>query len=252
MTLRLPPALVAAGDALVRLDIVDSTMAEAARRFAAGSDDRRLWIVADEQTSGRGRRGRAWSSPPGNLHLTLLLPTATPPRDQPKLGFAVGAALARTARALLPPDASATLKWPNDLLVGGAKASGLLLEGLGGGAAVAIGVGVNIVAHPPDTPYPATHLRAHAPDLTRETFFAALAEALVAEIADFAEGRGFALTRPRWLAHAAHVGERIAVRQDRGVPEGRFEGIDDEGRLVLRTDAGMQRIAAGDVFPLDK
>lgn len=251
MTLALPETLRHAGDELVLLGQVDSTMDEARRRFAPGMSHR-VWIVADEQLAGRGRQGRSWVSPPGNLHMTVLVPTGTPLREQPKLGFAAGVALARAARMLLPEGARAEIKWPNDLLVGGAKASGLLLEGLGGGAAIAIGIGVNVMAHPPDTPYPATHLKAHAAAASRDRLFQALSAALVEEIETFADGRGFQLTRARWLAHAAHVGRSISVRQTDGPLEGVFEGLEEDGQLRLMTREGLRRIAAGDVFPLDK
>ncbi len=210
----------------------------------------RAWIVADAQEAGRGRSGRLWRSPPGNLHLTLLTPTVLAPRDQPKLGFAAGVALAEAAAALLPADAAVRLKWPNDLLVDGAKASGILLEGLGG-AAVAIGLGVNIAAHPDDTPYPATHLAAHAPRLDRASFFPVLAERLAATIAEL-EIDGFAPLRRRWLDRAAHLGQRISVRRDERTLEGLFRDIDEDGRLLLDADGTLVRIDAGDVFPLDK
>lgn len=249
--IELPPELRATGDELVDLGAVGSTMEEARRRFAPGLAHR-VWIVAREQTSGRGRQGRGWASPPGNLHMTLLLPTATPPRDQPKLGFAAGVALARAARSLLPEPVCVALKWPNDLLVAGAKASGLLLEGLGGGAAVGVGIGVNVVAHPADTPYRATHLSVEAPGLDRGRVFACLSRALVEEVDVFAEGRGFALTRQRWLGFAAHRGRQIIVRLDGREIEGVFVDIDADGRLLLDAADGRIPIAAGDVFPLDK
>jgi BirA family transcriptional regulator, biotin operon repressor / biotin---[acetyl-CoA-carboxylase] ligase len=249
--MQLPPQLSAFGDQLLTFASIDSTMEEARRRFDP-STPTRLWIVADEQGAGRGRQGRQWQSPGGNLHLTLLTPTQTPLRDQPKLGFVAGVALARAVASQLPDDALLRLKWPNDLLLNGAKVSGLLLEGLGQGAAVAIGIGVNIVAHPPDTPYPATHLRLAAPEPTRENVFASLATALVDELDRFADGSGFPLIRQRWLAHAAHLGNMIRVKQGATALEGIFRDIDADGRLLLETSGGLARIDAGDVFPLDK
>lgn len=246
----LPDAAAVRGDRLLHLRSVDSTMEEARRRWAAGETGR-LWIVADEQKAGRGRQGRDWRSPPGNLHLTLLTPTGLPLRDQPKLGFAAGVALAVAVQALLPR-AAVALKWPNDLLLGGAKAAGLLLEGLGQGAAIAIGIGCNVVAHPPDTPYAATHLAMAGPDLTRDMLFPRLVEALTAEIDRLADGSGFPLVRARWLALAGHLGAAITVRREQGALQGRFRGLDDDGRLLLETEAGLARIEAGDVFPLDK
>jgi BirA family transcriptional regulator, biotin operon repressor / biotin---[acetyl-CoA-carboxylase] ligase len=249
--MQLPPNLSALGDTLITFDTIDSTMDEARRRFDL-SMHTRLWIIAGEQGAGRGRLGRQWQSPPGNLHLTLLSPTHTPLRDQPKLGFVAGVALARAVSSLLPDGATLRLKWPNDLLLEGAKVSGLLLEGLGQGAAIAIGIGVNIVAHPPDTPYPAAHLRRAAPGITRESLFAKLAVALVEEIDLFANGSGFPLTRQRWLARAAHLGQSIRIRQGETSLEGIFRDIDTDGRLLLETSGGLARIDAGDVFPLDK
>jgi BirA family transcriptional regulator, biotin operon repressor / biotin---[acetyl-CoA-carboxylase] ligase len=174
------------------------------------------------------------------------------PSPQPKLGFAAGVALCRAARATLGSAATVALKWPNDLLIDGAKASGLLLEGHGQGAAVAVGIGVNVTSHPPHTPYPATHLGAHAICASRDALFVQLAAALADEIAAFAEGRGFQLTQARWMAQAAHLGQEISVRLAEGSAEGLFEGIDDDGQLRLATAQGLRRIAAGDVFPLDK
>jgi BirA family biotin operon repressor/biotin-[acetyl-CoA-carboxylase] ligase len=249
--LQLPPDRIAAGDRLCFHKTLDSTMEEARRTFASGVSSP-VWIVAGEQIAGRGRQGRVWTSPPGNLHVTLLLPTQTLLRDQPKLGFVAGVALARAIGQHLPAHTRLQLKWPNDVLIGGAKVSGLLLEGLGQGAAVAIGMGVNIVAHPPDTPYTATHLRAYNPKLTREMLFASLAKCLGEELDSFSEGCGFPLTRQRWLAQAAHLGKPIRIRQQQITLEGIFLDIDADGRLKLQTADGLVLVDAGDVFPLDK
>jgi BirA family transcriptional regulator, biotin operon repressor / biotin---[acetyl-CoA-carboxylase] ligase len=249
--MQLPAGLVATGDELLLFDTIDSTMEEARRRFTPELRHR-IWIVAGEQTAGRGRHGRIWVSPPGNLHLTLLAPVRVPLRIQPKLGFAAGVALAVAAEKLLPSGALLRLKWPNDLLLDGGKVSGLLLEGHGQGRAVAIGMGVNIVAHPQDTPYPAAHLGLRRPEITRDTFFSSLSSALAEELDSFSDGTGFPLTRQRWLARAAHLGQRIQVRQDADMLEGVFRDLDDEGQLLLETARGLLRIAAGDVFPLDK
>jgi BirA family transcriptional regulator, biotin operon repressor / biotin---[acetyl-CoA-carboxylase] ligase len=251
LRLQLPAKLTAIGDTLLSFATIDSTMDEARRCFEP-SMYTRLWIVAGEQAAGRGRFGRQWQSPLGNLHLTLLTPTQTPLRDQPKLGFVAGVALARAVTSLLPDQEILRLKWPNDLLLDGAKVSGLLLEGLGQGAAVAIGIGVNIVAHPPDIPYPAAHLKMAAPDITRESLFSKLATALVEELDIFANGSGFPLIRQRWLARAAHLGQSIRVRQGETSLDGIFRDIDTEGRILLETSGGLARIDAGDVFPLDK
>jgi BirA family transcriptional regulator, biotin operon repressor / biotin---[acetyl-CoA-carboxylase] ligase len=248
--MRLPQSLIEAGDELLRFGSIDTTMDEARRRYRVGARHR-LWIVADRQEAGRGRGGRPWASPVGNLHMTLLTPTAIALREQPKLGFAAGVALAEAAEALLPPVVEVRLKWPNDLLLDGGKASGILLEGHGGGAAVAIGIGVNVTAHPPDVSYAASHLRMFDDAVDRDVLFAKLAVRLVESVRSF-EGEGFAPTRERWLRRAAHLGRMVEVRGHRGPQRGRFLDLDAEGCLLLEFDGGVTPIEAGDVFPLDK
>jgi BirA family transcriptional regulator, biotin operon repressor / biotin---[acetyl-CoA-carboxylase] ligase len=243
--MQLPYHSTVIGDRFLHLPTIDSTMEEARRQWTAGLTGR-LWIVADEQTGGRGRMGRQWASPPGNLYATLLMPAPCPPRDQPKLGFAAGVAL----QAAL--GGAAKLKWPNDLLLDGAKVAGLLLEGIGNGAAISIGMGVNIVDHPPDTPYPATHLGVIDPAATRDAVFQRLTAEMASALDVFSGPGGFDAVRRRWLRHAAFLGGRITIRQDGEERAGVFRDIDADGQLVLATDAGDIRIAAGDVFPLDK
>jgi BirA family transcriptional regulator, biotin operon repressor / biotin---[acetyl-CoA-carboxylase] ligase len=135
---------------LIRLDTIDSTNAEALRRAWAGERGP-LWIVAERQSAGRGRRGRSWVSPPGNLHATLLVSDPAPAALVPQLGFVAGLALHDAAAAAAPPLAPRlALKWPNDLLCGGRKIAGILVEGEGDPvAAAAIGFGVNCREHPP-------------------------------------------------------------------------------------------------------
>jgi BirA family transcriptional regulator, biotin operon repressor / biotin---[acetyl-CoA-carboxylase] ligase len=249
--LRLAPDIEALGDQLLVFDQIDSTMDEARRQFNDGLSCRK-WIVGREQGLGRGRQGRVWQSPLGNLHITLLLPAPCVIRHQPKLGFVAGVALFKAVKSLLPVNVDITLKWPNDLLLNGEKTAGLLVEGLGNGAAVAIGVGVNIVAHPDDTPYPAAHLQSVVTELTAQMVLEHLSITLSEELQSFADGSGFPLTRQRWLAASAHLGKTVSVRSGESTLSGRFKDIDEDGRLLLETDMGTVRIDAGDVFPLDK
>jgi BirA family transcriptional regulator, biotin operon repressor / biotin---[acetyl-CoA-carboxylase] ligase len=230
---------------------IDSTMDEARRRAVEGVH-RRLWIAAAEQTSGRGRHGRSWVSPPGNLHMTLLMPAPCAPRDQAKIGFAIGVALHAGVSDCIGDVASLKIKWPNDLLLNGAKVSGLLLEGLNQGQTLAIGMGINITANPPDTPYPSAHICQIARHVTAAMLFTSVTAAVTRQLATFGDGSGFPLIRQRWLARAAHKGHRITVRLPDGDVGGVFEEIDSDGALILTTDAGVRRIDAGDVFPLDK
>jgi biotin-(acetyl-CoA carboxylase) ligase len=145
---------------VIRLGDVSSTMDVARERLARG-DTAPFWIVAERQSGGRGRHGRQWSSPPGNLYATLALSEPCRPEIAPQLGFVAGVALhdaVASVTGLAPPRLA--IKWPNDLLLDGAKLAGLLLEGStqGGRFHVLIGFGVNIVSAPEGTPYPATSL----------------------------------------------------------------------------------------------
>src|SRR5580658_542086 len=130
------------------LDAVDSTNAEALRRARAGERGP-LWIVARTQSAGRGR---AWESAAGNLHATLLLSDPAPPAAAPQLGFVAALALHDAAHAAAPA-LDLALKWPNDLLCGGRKIAGILIEGEGVPLVVAIGIGVNCRTHPHATEY---------------------------------------------------------------------------------------------------
>ncbi len=166
----------AAGYRLIVRDVVASTMEEARRALDQGEPGR-LWIVARSQNAGRGRHGRQWGSPPGNLYASLLLTDPCEPALAPQLGFVAGLALHdAVARLLGPAAATLRLKWPNDLLLGGAKMSGLLLEGgsRAGRLNVILGCGVNIASCPSDTPYPATYLKALAAHDNGVPFYVAL------------------------------------------------------------------------------
>jgi BirA family transcriptional regulator, biotin operon repressor / biotin---[acetyl-CoA-carboxylase] ligase len=223
-----------------------------ARSLAASLPSGRIWIISDIQTGGRGRQGRQWQSPAGNLHVTLLLPAPCELKHQPKLGFVAGVALCNAVRSFLPDPDAVKLKWPNDIVYQGAKLSGLLLEGLEQGRMISIGMGVNIVAGPKDTPYPATFLNVHGTSITAAQLFERLAVTLSEELQSFADGSGFERIRERWLKLAAHLNQRISVRNGGYGLEGVFQNIDADGQLVLETASETKLIAAGDVFPLDK
>jgi BirA family biotin operon repressor/biotin-[acetyl-CoA-carboxylase] ligase len=246
------------GKRVVVLDLVDSTNAEALRRASAQVRGP-LWIVAKEQSAGRGRRGRAWTSPAGNLHATLLLMDPSPPTVAPQLGFVAGLALCDAVAAAAPPLASRlALKWPNDLLCGGRKIAGILIEGEGDpvAVAVAVGIGVNCRYHPDTAEFPATDFAAEGADISADALFDDLAAAMEMRLGQWNRGSGFAGVRAAWLERAAGVGEPVRVRLSGRETAGRFETIDDSGRLVLRTGAGdspgnLEAIAAGDVFPFE-
>ena len=226
-----------------------STNADLAALAARAPEADRLWLTAGRQLSGKGRRGRTWVSPPGNLHASVLLADPAPPAD---LGFLplVAALAARDAIAAVLPGArpEPKLKWPNDILVDGAKCCGILLERTPTGHVIA-GFGINLVAAPEDTPYPATTLRAHGAGAGAGQLFSALAGAMAERVETFARGAGKAQLRADWLADATGIGAPIEVRMNDGVVTGVFEAVDRDGLLLLRmADGTPKRIAAGDVF----
>ncbi|WP_248313205.1 biotin--[acetyl-CoA-carboxylase] ligase [Bosea sp. F3-2] len=240
----------AAGYRLIIRDEVGSTMEEARRALDQGEPGK-LWIVARSQNAGRGRHGRQWGSPPGNLYASLLLSDPCEPVLAPQLGFVVGLALHDAAAKLLGPAASGLkLKWPNDLLLGNAKTSGLLLEGesRAGRLNVIVGCGVNIASCPSDTPYPATFLKAVAPQASVEAMLTGLSDAFAQRFAVWAQPGGFGPTRAAWLERAAFLGETITIRLPEGPLAGQFVGLDPTGRLELETEAGRRVIDAGDLF----
>ena len=255
----------AAGYRLAGFDAIGSTNNEALAAAAAG-DPGGIWFAALHQTSGRGRRGRPWHSVPGNLAASLLIvPDASPERIA-TLGFVAGVALNRGLSAILPQGtfrigidgadgadgrSRIALKWPNDVLADGAKLSGILLEASktpDGRSAIVVGCGVNVLAAPEGTPYPATSLRALGVERTAEEVFEALSDAWVEAFALWDDGRGVEAVLDLWRGSAAGIGAPVAVSQDGVVRRGIFETIDSTGRLIVRTDDGSRfPITAGDV-----
>ena len=225
---------------------LDSTN-EACRLRALAGEAAGLVIRADRQTAGRGRRGRSWSSPQGNLYTSILLRPDRPAPEAAALGFAAVMAIGDVAETLLSPGAPVQHKWPNDLLIDGSKASGILLEAQPG--FVVLGIGVNIASHPPDTPYPATNLIAAGAAPTSPQ---ALLERLLTAFAplyDCWEREGFAALLPAWRRRAAGLGETIEVRLERETLSGTFLDLEPDGSLRLGLSDGTERrIAAGDVY----
>lgn len=249
---RRPAVAVGTSWRVERFAELASTNETALERARAG-DPGKLWIVADRQTSGRGRRGRLWVSDVGNLYASALLIDPCEPLHLAELPFvAVAAARAAIAEHAHGAADRVRIKWPNDLLVDGRKVSGILLESTrlpDGRTAVAIGIGINCQHAPAATETPATSLLAGGIQVYPEVLFEDLARALERGLALWGRGAGFAEVRADWLAHAAGIGSEIRVRLIDSEETGIFEAIDESGRLVLATADGRRRlVSAGDVF----
>lgn len=242
------PQLWPAGFDRVILDTVDSTNAEALRRAPGLTAP--VWILARQQTAGRGRRGRAWSDPPGNFAATLVTRLPDPPARLALRSFVAALALYDALQALTDLGPALALKWPNDVLLNGGKLSGILLES-GGQGVLALGIGVNLRHAPPldpDAAHPPVALRAETGfDIAPEGLLSHLAPAYAAW-EERLQIWGFAPLRQAFLARAARLGETVTARTQTDSVTGRFDTIDETGALVLTTAQGIRAIPAADIY----
>jgi BirA family biotin operon repressor/biotin-[acetyl-CoA-carboxylase] ligase len=189
---------------------------------------------------------RLWKSERGNLYSTLMLPVTAPQSAIPQIGFAVAVAVQK-ALSNLAPAVSFLLKWPNDCLANGAKISGILCETLASNM-VAIGCGINVEHAPHGLPYPAISLRQLGSPATVSIVFAAYRRELSSALALWNNGAGFEAIRKEWQAHAVGIGERVAMSTGEVMVEGVYEGIAEDGALVLLKNDGKQHLFhAGDL-----
>ena len=239
-----------AGWRQVAFDEIDSTNAEALRRATAGERGP-LWITARHQTRGRGRSGRAWVSADTGIAATLLMSPRGPVSALPGLSLLAGVAAHQAITAMLPDEfrRQARIKWPNDVLIGGAKVSGILVESAicGEAAVVAIGTGINITAPPSVSGRDTTALAEHGAGADPLRMSLGLARALAGWLAIWADGAGFAAVRQAWIERAGEVGEPMTVNATERV-EGRYAGLDADGGLMLRLASGeLRKFSFGDV-----
>ncbi len=221
------------------------------RQLAAAGAALPLWIVADEQLHGRGRSGRRWFSPKGNLYATLVLETSVSPATATQLSFVAGLAAHDAAATHLPAERipSLRLKWPNDVMLGGAKLAGILLESMkrSNGLAVIVGVGVNVSHAPTDAERPVKCLGLDAAAVSE--VFRSLARAFEARLAMWDEGRRFPRIREAWLSRALALNETISVNLNGSALRGKFRGVDPAGALQLETAPGVViTVTAGDIY----
>ncbi len=235
---------------VLTFDTLGSTNDEAMDRLRRGEPGG-FFVTAERQTSGRGRRGRSWVSSSGNLHASIGLvdPSALP--VAPQLGLVAAVALADALRRLTRDDPRLTLKWPNDVLIGGAKLAGILLESAAladGRLACVIGFGVNCRCHPEDADYPATDLAEAGFSLEPAEVLTALSETLASALTLWNGGGDFPAIRRAWLEFGPTPGTPVVVATPRGRISGSFGGLAPAGHLLVDTPQGRVTIDAGDVF----
>ncbi len=238
-----PAPVLPDGWTLVALDSVGSTNDEAAQLADAGSPEGTV-VWSREQTGGRGRRGRVWASPVGNLYTsTILRPDCLAPRAA-ELGFAAALAVAD----IVPAGREVRVKWPNDVLVDGGKIAGILLESAIGQTGqvqhVVAGIGVNVGFAPqlPEMRYPGSALGGSV-----EAALEKLTAALAARLVEWRR-EGFETVRAAWLAKAGPLGAEVDVKLGEGLVRGRFAGLDREGALLLDTATGPRKIVSGELL----
>jgi BirA family biotin operon repressor/biotin-[acetyl-CoA-carboxylase] ligase len=231
------------GWTLVALDTVGSTNDEAAQLADAGAPEGTV-VWSREQTGGRGRRGRVWASPVGNLYTSTILRPDCLAQRAAELGFAAALAVAD----IVPAGREVRVKWPNDVLVDGGKIAGILLESAIGQTGqvqhVVAGIGVNIGFAPqlPEMRYPGSALGGSV-----EAALEKLAAALAARLAEWRR-EGFETVRAAWLAKAGPLGTEVDVKLGEGLVRGRFAGLDREGALLLDTATGPRKIVSGELL----
>ncbi|MDT8375616.1 MAG: biotin--[acetyl-CoA-carboxylase] ligase [Mariprofundaceae bacterium] len=243
------------GSACMVLDETDSTNREAMRQAEAGADEG-LVIIANRQTSGRGRLGRYWHTAENDsLALSILLRPAIPPEQVPQLSLLAAVALHR-ALSEFAPDVG--IKWPNDILHNGAKVAGILTEMRGEPGqvhAVVIGIGVNIRmpadGWPKEITQPVTALAtASRKDVNRLNTALAIIRAMERGYDEYL-ANGFAPVREAWWRAHAAAGHSVRAHGGDGYIEGIAEALDDDGALLLRVEGQLQRFIAGDIELMD-
>ena len=231
-------------------DVLDSTNKEAIRAAEKGEGGN-LWITAESQSSGKGRRGREWVSSEGNLFCSLLLKNRKDALTASQLSFAAALAVYDTAAEILGSAENIQCKWPNDILVKNQKISGILLEssGFGNNAPeyIIIGIGLNLSSHPKDALYPATDFKSLGKDASPKEAIAVLAKYMAEYIRLWHED-GFDPIRKKWLKQAKGQRSEIIVKLPSEEIIGCFVDLDPSGALMLQTDKGLRLITAGDVF----
>ena len=234
------------GTTLHSHECLDSTNSEALRLIASGDAVEGTVVVADRQTAGRGRRDAVWESPTGNLYLTIVTKVANQ-HIAGQLAYVASLAVYDAAIGHVGASGAISCKWPNDLLLNGKKLSGILIEALNEFSVV--GIGINLSNSPSSIIDKAISFADVDRLVDRSDMLSSLIHSFDHWVSSW-RTNGFAVIRDRWLAVAHGIGDPIVARFPNGTEEqGKFQGIDGTGALVLeRVDGSTRSIAAADIF----
>lgn len=233
---------------------VDSTNLIAQQKAQAGHKGY-LWVVAQEQTQGRARRGRTWSSPKGNLYSSLLLIDGIVHHTAAQLGFVAGVSVIEAIKQFIANEKQTSnivsLKWPNDILLRGAKSAGILLEIFqlpSQYSALVLGIGINVKHHYENAPYLTSSLKNIGFDVEVEQLFTVLTECFAKNYLLWKQFGGCDVIREKWLLYSAHLGQHVKIVNDEKIIEGIFDGLDRDFNCIIKQKNGEKSIiTAGDV-----
>ena len=238
-------------------DSLDSTNAALTRIVQQEGDVHEgLMVWANAQTAGKGRAGRVWQSPRGNVYVSILIAAPESVARAPELGFVAAVAVQETILELPRHNAGApkvSCKWPNDILIEGEKVCGILPELTTDDQKrswIVLGIGINLKAVELNPgAYPPTALSLHQIDTTPAHVLTVLTRSLFKWLQIWRE-QGFAAIRQQWADCGPEVGANVAVGLPEGAVSGEFIGLDEDGALLLETRKGRRRVVVGDVlFP---
>jgi BirA family biotin operon repressor/biotin-[acetyl-CoA-carboxylase] ligase len=237
---------------ILHIDETDSTNADA-MRLALKGEDLPLWVIAGRQTAGRGRAGRSWVSPEGNLYTSIAFCCSAPMENAGQLSLIAGISLLEAIRAStdLAQDAPLRLKWPNDILMGTAKMGGILVESTSArgspGFLAVVGFGLNLSSHPEDLGRTVTSLGRHTQTPAPAALLASLAEQFPRWLDIWKNGDDFAAVRRAWMERAGPIGEAMTVNLADGPISGTYRGLAETGALLAEVDGQVREINHGDV-----
>lgn len=242
---------------VIALDETDSTNAYAIAAVRQGQHRPPFWVTAKRQTAGKGRDGRAWASVAGNLHASLVVSLDCDVRVAPQVALVAGVGVIDALRTLamgqsVPKIDDLRLKWPNDILISQSKCGGILVQTTPDPATdrtvAVIGIGLNVVAHPPIDGRETTNLTAEGFGGCADDVFSHVALEIDAALQVWDFGTGFSTIRTRWMAAATRIGTAMSVHAGSAITEGFFAGLDEDGALLMRDARGQtQRYWFGDV-----